>query len=138
MSLTYDQLTIGMRFPSGRFDVTDEVIARYRAATLDDVELPGDGGNTAPLMLAAVFTRAATNSIPGPRGRVLVKQSFHYHRPVVSGDQLTVDAYVEDLYQKRGRNYAVVRTSTRNQHGELIVEGLSTTIWPPSDGQTEN
>jgi acyl dehydratase len=57
-------------------------------------------------------------------------QRFIYHTPICAGDRVTLQAVVEDIYEKKGGalNIIVIRTAATNQRGELAVEMTKTVV----------
>lgn len=57
-------------------------------------------------------------------------QRFRYHRPICAGERLTLQAQVEDIYEKKGgaMQCFVIRTLVTNERGELAVEMTKTVV----------
>lgn len=127
----YDDLFVGDRYPKDPpvFDVSQEVVDRFRVATLGAGAVLAEGAGLAPTMLAGVYTRSAIAALKGPPGGVHAKQRFRFVRPVRVGDRLTTTLEIREKYAKNGRNYVVSRLETRAADGELVTEGQVTAIW---------
>ena len=131
----YSSMSEGDDFldPAPSFEVTKECVDKYIKATNDSTkELTVDdeqGRRVAPPMLAAVYVIDALRTRVGPPGGIHAKQQFKFHRPAYIGETLFTTAQVLKLYERKGRNYVEMTTETRNQHGELITNGMITRIW---------
>ena len=108
-----------------------ETDARYldpeaaRQAGFDDV--------VAPPMFAAVYAAPAVFPAVLATGldfdrMVHGAQEFTWHEPVVAGDEITTEASLEQQYERAGMRFYVFRTTSENQRGELVSEGLWTNI----------
>ncbi|MEW4982557.1 MAG: MaoC family dehydratase [Cycloclasticus sp.] len=119
--------------PVPSFEVTQERVEKYIKSTNDGTKqltVKDSQGNTvAPPMLAAVYVIDALRTRVGPPGGIHAKQQFKFHRPAYIGETLFTSAQVLKLYERKGRNYVEMTTTTRNQEGELITSGMITRIW---------
>ena len=127
---TYAEIEVGAVFPETPtvFDVTPEVVAAFRAATLDEPQDVGEG-TPAPSLLAAVYLIEALAARGSPPGGIHAKQSFHFARPIVVGDRLRTQARIVDKYIRKDRPYVVSTFETRNGADEIVATGTITSIW---------
>lgn len=130
----YSGLSIGEVLPADavRFEVTEMVARAYAIATSD----PGYGAGRSgfvPPMIAAVYVPAALSARNGPPGGVHAKQRFTFHRAPRIGDVLYTQGIVREKFEKKGRKYYVIETSTRDREGDLVTSGVTTGIWGPED-----
>ncbi len=131
----YSSMSEGDNFldPVPSFEVTQERVEKYIKSTNDGTKqltVKDSQGNTvAPPMLAAVYVIDALRTRVGPPGGIHAKQQFKFHRPAYIGETLFTSAQVLKLYERKGRNYVEMTTTTRNQEGELITSGMITRIW---------
>ena len=116
------------------FDVTQEGIAAYAAATNDSIPAHA-AGEIAPPVFAIVpaFQAAGMASmqvIPGELlGAILHgEQDFHHHRPVEPGMTLSTTATPIGMRQRSSGVTVVTRAETREAGGELLVEQFMTTF----------
>lgn len=56
------------------------------------------------------------------------EQEFTFHEPVRPGDELETVGEIAEVYAKGALDFMVVKTTTRNQHGRLVVEGRWTAV----------
>lgn len=61
------------------------------------------------------------------------EQEFIYHKPIVSGDLLTCQMKVADIYEKAGKSgtmqFLVLDTEMRDESGELVVISRSNIVY---------
>jgi acyl dehydratase len=55
-------------------------------------------------------------------------QEFTWAEPVVAGDEVTTEAELEESSERGGLKFFVFKTTSTNQRGELVSEGLWTNI----------
>ena len=132
MSSTHQRhadLRPGDEYPPGGhvFEVTEAVIARFRAAATRDAG--ADTGEFAPALLAAAYTRGCIAALKGPPGGVHAKQNFRFLQPVRAGDTLTSVLRIRETFQKKGRNYVVSTLTTTRTDGVQVSDGVVTAIW---------
>ncbi len=131
----YSSMSEGDNFldPVPSFEVTQERVEKYIKSTNDGTKQltvkDAQGNTVAPPMLAAVYVIDALRTRVGPPGGIHAKQQFKFHRPAYIGETLFTSAQVLKLYERKGRNYVEMTTTTRNQEGELITSGMITRIW---------
>lgn len=56
------------------------------------------------------------------------EQELEFVEPVKAGDVITTTGTITDLYEKSGKDFVVVTTSSRNQHGREAVRGVWTAV----------
>ncbi|WP_114423625.1 MaoC family dehydratase [Nocardioides houyundeii] len=105
--------------------------AAYRAAT-KDVSTPEehDGRVVAPPLMLALLGRMAMAWIPVAAGAVHAKQSYRFHRPLLVGEEITVQATILDLFSKRNKDYTQIGVRATFSTGLLLGEGTTTRIAP--------
>jgi len=138
--LTYDELKPNKEFEPYQMVVDDTMVGKFLATIEDDNSIYrnasaakqwGYGRALAPHSLAAVYARASyLKNYTMPGGGILVKQDFHFFRPIQIGDHLLCKAKVMDRFQRKGRKYVVIETSTYNQNRELVSTVKIEAIWP--------
>jgi len=74
-------------------------------------------------MLTSSLISAALNLLPGTV--ILLKSSQEYLRPVYLGDTITAEA---EVVEKLPKNRYTVRTTCKNQDGEVVIRGECTIL----------
>ena len=114
------------------FRITDDVVDAFCRATGDTspryAKIRGKP-RIAPPQIAAAYIIEVQQARGGPAGGVHAKQKFHFHRAPIVGDVLSTQGTIVDKYEKNGRKYFVTKTVTQDVKGELVAEGLITSIW---------
>lgn len=116
------------------FEVTAERIAAYAAATNDTISQHAAGELAPPVFSIVPQFQAmgmASMSVIPPEllGAILHgEQDFHYHRPIEPGMKLSTVATPIGMRQRSSGVTVVVRSDTREESGELVTEGYSTTF----------
>lgn len=131
----YSDLNVGDALhasPPG-FLVTQEIIAAYDEISSLSLRagVPGRSRSVsvASPMLAALYIRGAQNALKGPPGGIHAKQHFSFLLPVHAGDELFTVLTIKEKYEKKGRNFVVCETETKNQNGDRVAVGRITSIW---------
>jgi acyl dehydratase len=135
-----DKIEVGHTFAPLVFIVDQELIAKY-VDTVEDrdplhrdpscAESTGYSGVVAPPTIAALYVLKAyrTDWVP-PSGGVHLRQRFKFHRSIVAGDVLNIQARVVDNSVKKGKRFLVIESSAQNQDGALTVWSETTSFWP--------
>lgn len=89
----------------------------------------------APPMFAVVYTKDVVekmllDSELALNMMMLVhgEQEFEFGAPVKSGDMITTEAVVKDIFKKKGKEFVIEETISKNQDGETTVRGLWTFV----------
>ena len=129
----YDDVRVGDVFPAEplAFVVDHDVAKRFLAATGDRTGLyDGDGGTCrAPSMIASVYLIELLKARRSPPGGIHAKQAIRFHRPVMVGETLSIQAHVVDKYVRKERPYVVSEFEARGGDGSLVSSGRITSIW---------
>jgi len=131
----YSDVAIGDLFPPSpsAFAVTDAVVDAFCAATGEPSRRHGPlgsgGRRPAPPTLAAAYIMDVMRARGGPPGGVHAKQKFTFFRAPEVGDVLFSQGRVVEKFEKKGRNYVVASTETRDAVGALVCTGVITSIW---------
>jgi len=132
--LLFDDLCVGQSF--GRFDW--EASRGLRDAWLHTMgeTLPADalpagrGTPFPPGLLLVMFSNYMDARVPPrPPGMIYAKQALTFGTHPAVGDVLTTAMTVHDKYLMRGRRIVELATTTHNQRGEPVVQGLRTVVW---------
>lgn len=134
---TIDQLSVGDRGTCVK-TVTDQDIYLYMGITGDfnpiyvDSEYASRTRFREPIvpgiLLAGFIVAGISTELPG-KGTITVSQHFNFVAPVRRGDVITTEIEVLEIRERENR--VVLRTTARNQSGELVVTGKSEVMPPP-------
>ncbi len=110
-------------------------VQNFDPACLDDsaaAEL-GYRGVTAPLTFLSVFSYTAqramleANNIGITDQQVVqVDQVVKYYKPIVAGDKLFCDSYIDSIRQAHGTDIIVNKVVVTNEDGETVQETYTT------------
>jgi len=139
-----DASAVGKTYPPYAYEVGREKIREYAHAVGEDnpVYLDRDAALAAgfrdvvaPPMFAVVYSALAVGPAVldpevGINFMMMVHggQEFVWGEPVCSGDAITTDARVKEIYERDGRGYYVFESVSRNQDGQETVRGTWTNI----------
>lgn len=132
--LLFDELEIGLTFPDKpvEYPVVGSQVNQYLTATGDTSaafkETTG-AKQLAPPSLSAIYMIEAMKALKSPPGGVHAKQKFVFHQPAYVGDTLFTTCFIKEKYVKKGRNYVVMESVTKNQNGEPVTTSEITRIW---------
>lgn len=131
---TFKADAIGTTGDPVEFEVTQERLAAYAAATNDTIPAHASGELAPPVFAIVPAFQAAGMAtmqvVPGELiGAILHgEQDFHYHRPIEPGTTLSTTATPIGMRQRSSGVTVVTRAETRDQGGELCVEQYMTTF----------
>ncbi len=83
------------------------------------------------MLTAGLISAVLGMRLPGPGG-IFLSQSLKFPKPVRIGDTVTAEAEVRAY--RADRRILILKTSCRNQHGEVVVEGESVLLVDPPAG----
>ena len=124
-----DQTLVGRAFPpTGPFEVTEESVRRFVAATGGSYD-----GGPAPATYPIVLAFDAMNAFLEAEAIDLFRivhgdQKFAYERPVVPGDVLTATLTVASLRQIAGNDIIGTTSEIRDAAGELVCSTSATLV----------
>lgn len=123
--------TVGTQLDPVPFRVTGDAVRAYCEAT-GHPQMAGSEADQspAPPTLASVYTYGLVAQLRAKEGAILAGQSFRFLQPVREGDELRTDGVIIERFEKRGRQFMVLETETRNQQGDLVCSGRLTRILP--------
>jgi N-terminal half of MaoC dehydratase len=138
------------RYPD-HYEVEREKIREYAGAVQNDdaaffaedaaAEL-GYGGLTAPLTFICVFGYKAqsaffesANIAVQDAQIVQVDQVLKFLKPIVSGDKLYCDVYVDSVRTAHGTEIIVTKNIITNQSGDIVQETYTTLAGRAGDGE---
>lgn len=134
-----DDIRVGHTFAPLTYAIDQELIQKYVDTVGDEDPLHRDfsyaqregyRGIVAPPTIAALYVLKAyrTDAAP-PEGGVHVRQRFKFHRPILAGDVLHIQAKVTDKYVRQGKTFLVIESVAKNQDGDDVVWSESTSFW---------
>ncbi|WP_372788603.1 MaoC/PaaZ C-terminal domain-containing protein [Paraconexibacter sp.] len=125
------------------WEVTQENVARYAAATNDTIA-PHASGDLAPPVYAIVPAFQALGPTMAeviPPELIMMgvhgEQDFRFHKPIVPGMTLTTTAHAAGVTQKSSGVTVLVKGETRDQDGDLVVEQYMTSFVRRAEGATD-
>ncbi|QUR66360.1 (3R)-hydroxyacyl-ACP dehydratase subunit HadA [Mycobacterium spongiae] len=141
MALTEDIVGMHYRYPD-YYEVEREKIREYAVAVQNDdasffeesasTEL-GYGGLLAPLTFICVFGYKAqsaffkqANIATSEAQIVQVDQVLKFMKPIVAGDKLYCDVYVDSMRLAHGTQIIVTKNVITNEAGEIVQETYTT------------
>jgi acyl dehydratase len=106
-------------------------VNEFLAATKDESGLYNDtgGARRAPSMIASVYLIDLLMARRSPPGGIHAKQAIRFHRPILVGETLGIQARVVDKYVRKERPYVVSEFEARGSDGGLVSSGRITSIW---------
>ena len=141
----WDVAEVGDAAPPKNTPIDEAVLELYTRTSGDHNPLYSDEAfaRSKGLDGLGVPVSAAVRVAPGRRATIMrVKGYAHPVRPTPCarwqcetfgpmkvGDVITVQSFLDEKYEKRGRKYLVWRVEGRNQRGELVVVYRSTNVW---------
>jgi acyl dehydratase len=141
VALSPDIVGMHYRYPD-HYQVEREKVREYAIAVQNDdpvffgedaaAEL-GYGGLAAPLTFICVFGYKAqtaffenANIAVSDQQIVQVDQVLKFKRPIVAGDKLYCDVYVDGVREAHGTQIIVTKNIITNQTGEIVQETYTT------------
>jgi hypothetical protein len=111
------------------FVVSPYIVREYCHGVEEDTEIfhstTTEGPQLAPpTILHVAQSRLVSANCPGGSGskvRVHYEYEAAWRGPIFAGDTLRVEGYVEDLYERRGRTYISVKTTSIRETTEEVV-----------------
>ena len=139
------ELKKGMQFPEYQYTLSEDIIKKYVEGTEENGPLYVDedfarngpfGYRIVPPTSIAIYVTPSqifkTIGKKPPPGTIQTTQRFEFYSPIRIGETVTVRASVEDIYQKKGRDYFVIRAEAFNNKGNRAAVSCVTGVWPRS------
>lgn len=143
MSIAAEIVGTHRRYPD-YFEVGREKIREFARATMDDNPLhfdadladeAGYSGVVAPLTFIAVAGRRVqldlfkNFDVGFDLSRVIHRdQKIKFHRPIVAGDKLYFDAYLDSVLESHGTIIAELRSEVTDADGQAVITTVVTMI----------
>jgi len=140
-----DKRDIGKVFPKttaevekGRLRFFAKAIGESNPIYIDESSAKAAGYSSLPIPPTFLFSLKMDvpnpfknyEDIGAPLEKILhANQSFNYHKPVVTGDVVTFESFVDDVYDKKGGalEFLIEKTKVTNQLGHHVAD-LQTTL----------
>ncbi len=138
-----DTKFIGKKYGPTKYEVGREKIKEFAKATGDmnprylDFDAAEKEGRPviAPPMFAVVYAKDVIEQMLLDRELALNlmmlvhgEQEFEFGVTVKSGDLITTEGVIKDIFNKKGKDFVIEETVSKNQNGEMTVRGLLTFV----------
>jgi len=123
--LDWEAVQIGDKLPSYEYELTQEMMDKYREA----VEDPGARFPTISVKEDTVSFYKKFHDV----GSVNARCTFYCYNPPQPGSRLRVNAWVADKYMRRGKPYIVTEAVSVDQDGRLIDRVITHELKRPSE-----
>jgi acyl dehydratase len=134
----------GMAFPEYSYTLSEDIVKKFIAGVEESNPLYTDEEYAKKSSFGCLVVPPTTISIyvtpsrilktidkKPPPGQIQAGQRYEFHRPIKVGATVTVKAVIEDVYQKKGRDFVVIKGEAYNQDGQKAAVSAITVIWPP-------
>jgi|GEM_PF-3458633 len=138
------ELSKGMKFPDYDYTLSSHIIEKYLSGVeandplyVDDLyaKESGFGCLIVPPTTISIYVTPSrvlrTVDKAPPAGLIQAGQRYEFYRPTKRGDTVTVRASIEDLFERKGRQFVVLKGEALDPHGNRISVSYLTFIWPP-------
>ncbi len=127
-----DQSLVGRTFPpTAPYEVTEEGLAAFAAATGTPYAAGGPAPATYPIVVAfAAMQELMVDPTVGIELHHVVhgEQRFAHERPVVAGDRLTAELTVDSLRQIGGADIIATTSAVTDAAGALVCTAKATLV----------
>lgn len=123
--------------PTPPYDVTENALAAFAAATGTTYAAGGPAPATFPIVVAfGAMTALMTDAEVGIELHHVVhgEQRFAHERPVVAGDRLAAELTVESLRQIGGADIIATSSAITDASGALVCTARATLVHQPGAG----
>lgn len=130
MTLLFDDLVVGQCFGEFVWEASRERADAWRRTMGESVPNDAEADAFPAGLLVVMYSNYMdARCPPRPPGMIYAKQALRFSRHPRVAEVLTTRMTVHDKYSKRGRRFVELATSTVDQHGRMVVEGLRTVVW---------
>lgn len=142
------ELKKGMQFPEYTHTLRDDIIKKYLAGIEESDPLYVDQEAACPSNFGHVIVPPTSISIyvtpsrvlrtiakKPPPGMIQTGQRYEFYHPIRVGETVTVRGSIEDLYQKKGRDYVVLKGEAFDSQGNKAAVSYLTFIWTSQPGE---
>ena len=129
-TLLFDAIEVGASYGDYAWQATRQLADAWRAA-MDERAPEGADADTFPAgLLGVMFSNYMEARVPPrPGGMIYGKQTLRFGEHPRVGDVLTTRMTVKAKYVKRDRRVVELATTTRNQRGERVLDGVRIVVW---------
>ena len=142
--MNLSELSKGVKFPEFNYTLSEDIIEKFIASVEESDPLYTDEDyakahgfdhrivppTTISLYVTPSRVLRTINKKPPP-GSIQAGQRYEFLRPIHVGETVTVRVTIDDRYQKKGREFVVMKGEAYNGDGELAAVSILTFIWPP-------
>jgi len=138
------ELSKGLKFPEFKYTLSEDIIEKFIASVEesdplytdeDYARVSGFGHRIVPPTTISLYVTPSrvlkTLNKKPPPGSIQAGQRYEFLRPIQVGETVMVRVTIDDRYQKKGREYVVMKGEAYNKDGELAAVSALTFIWPP-------
>lgn len=142
-TMRLSELHKGMKFPEYEYKLRSDIIEKYLAGVEESDPLYLDeryAGESSFGMLIVPPTTISVYVTPSrvlrtigktpPPGMIQTGQRYEFHSPVKRDETVLVRASIEDLFEKKGRQFVVLKGEAFHQRGNRASVSYLTFIWP--------
>lgn len=142
--MNLSEFSKGMEFPEYSYTLTENIVKNFIAGVEESNPLYTDEDYAKKSSFGCLVVPPTTVSLyvtpsrvlktidkKTPPGLIQAGQRYEFHRPIKVGDTVTVKAIVEDVYQKKGRDFVSIKGEAYNPDGQKAAVSAITVIWPP-------
>ena len=139
-----DQKFLGKKYPASTYEIGKEKVKEYARAVgdfnplyLDDGKAKASkyGGIIAPPTFAVVYAREPVGHMLFDNDLALNipmlvhgEQEFEFYKVVRPGDVITTEGEIGEIYDKKGKDFISMITTSRNQKGDMVCKGKWTFV----------
>ena len=141
--MNLSEFSKGMGFPEYTYTLSEDIIKNFIAGVEESNPLYTDKDYAEkssfgclvvpPTTISLYVTPSSVLKTIGkktPPGLIQAGQKYGFHRPIKLGDTVTVKSVVEDVVQKKGRDFVSIKGTAYNPDGGKAAESTITVIWP--------
>lgn len=142
-TMRLSELHKGMTFPEYEYKVRIDIIEKYLAGVEETDPLYVDEGYARESSFGMLIVPPTTISVyvtpsrvlktigkAPPPGMIQTGQRYEFHSPVRRDETVLVRASIEDLFEKKGRQFVVLKGEAFHQNGTKASVSYLTFIWP--------
>lgn len=142
--MNLSEFSKGMAFPEYSYTLSEEIIKNFIAGVEESNPLYTNEDYAKKSSFGCLVVPPTTISLyvtpsrvlktidkKTPPGLIQAGQRYEFLCPIKVGDTVTVKAVVEDVYQKKGRDFVAIKGEAYSPDGKKAAVSTITVIWPP-------
>ena len=123
--LDWDALEIGETFKPYSYVLTQQMMDEFRKGVMDaEAAFPTISGKVDTHQYHEVYR---------DNGSVNARCAFHCYNPPIAGKRITVQSWVADKYDRRGKKYMVTEAVSVDEDGRLLDRVITNELKQPSE-----